>query len=152
MGDRGLGAGAGSDPVGDEVLEAVSIRASWPGNVVAEAAAGDGRGISIGPRVVVSVGSMICVVWLKCRARMGRRKEGEGRAMGARSSNTERRSALLMFDRKRREKSSLDVPQLGFFLLAMSRSVLASSGLEMQKKKWVACALVDAQTSQHTPR
>lgn len=41
-------------------------------------------------------GSMICDVWLKNRARVGRRKVGGSRVTGARSSRTERRSALLM--------------------------------------------------------
>ena len=44
----------------------------------------------------VDVDSMICDVWLKNRARIGRRKAGGSRVTGVRSSRTERRSALLM--------------------------------------------------------
>lgn len=45
-----------------------------------------------------AVGSTICDVWLKKRARMGSRKVGGNLVTGVRNSRTERRSALLMID------------------------------------------------------
>lgn len=79
--ERGLGSscGGGATDDGGDVAEA--CRDCWTALTIPSG---------------VAVGSTICDVWLKNRARIGRRNVGGSRVTGARSSRTERRSALLM--------------------------------------------------------
>lgn len=80
-GERGLGSSccSGATDDGGDVAEA--CRDCWTALTIPSG---------------VAVGSTICDVWLKNRARIGRRNVGGSRVTGARSSRTERRSALLM--------------------------------------------------------
>lgn len=78
----------GSRVVGDRGWEG--------GGVMAEGRVGCGVWRALMMLSGVEVGSMICDVWWRQRARIGRRKVGGSRVTGVRSSRTERRSALLI--------------------------------------------------------